>query len=304
MLFQNILNEKYSLLKLEFIKLYEMAFNNQTHPGDLLLVHQNGFYNPEVYEWDNIPEKLSPYMVGPGSEGHSESTHHDFIGHYVNNNTTQEAFEDYLKRVAYDPTKVHETHKLEIDEGISIQTEMLIYLKIWESDAFIKTLYELVRLMKGEPYDWHFKIKESNRDKSATGNRDAILRELVRDQFKSILPIIYEAFKTAFKTQLRNAIAHSQYIILGRHITLNNYVKEDVHAQIRSVSFDEWVNIFHETIIIYSVYNELLTTILKEYGTISMQNNNTFEIRVNKVLPQKETLYRAVEYDPHFRLWR
>jgi len=142
MLFQNLLNEKYRLLKPGFDKLYDLAFQNQTHPGDLLVVHQNGFYNPKVYEWDNIPEKLSPYMMGPGSEGHSENTHHDFIGHYVKNNTTQETLVGYLKRVIYNPAKVHEIHKLEIHEGFSIQTEMLIYLKIWESDAFIKSLYE------------------------------------------------------------------------------------------------------------------------------------------------------------------
>ena len=66
MLFQNLLNKKYRQLKPAFDRLFELAFNNQTHLGDLLLVHQNGFYNPEVYEWDNIPEKLSPYMMDLG----------------------------------------------------------------------------------------------------------------------------------------------------------------------------------------------------------------------------------------------
>jgi len=180
----------------------------------------------------------------------------------VTNNISPESLTDYQQRTTYDPTRVAEIRKIEIEEGFSIQTEMLIYLKIWESDAFIKSLYELTRLMKGEAYDWHFKIKESNRDKEATGNRDTILRQLVRDQFETSIPALYESFKTAFKTQVRNAIAHSQYAILGRYITLNNFVKEDPAAQLRSLSFDEWIDIFHETIIIYSLYNELLTQIM------------------------------------------
>ena len=193
---------------------------------------------------------------------------------------------------------------MEITESFSIQTEMLIYLKIWESDAFIKSLYELARLIKGEPYDWHFKIKESNRDKEATGNRDTILRQLVRDQFETLVPALYASFKIAFKTQVRNAIAHSQYAILGRHITLNNFVKEDPAAQLRSLSFDEWIDIFHETIIIYSLYNELLTKINNEYAHISKQNGNWFEVRVNMEEPDINAIYRRVEYDSVSGMWR
>jgi len=304
MLFQELLNKKYNLLKPVFNELYEMTFKNQTHPGDLLLVHQNGFYNPEVFGWDNIPEKLSPYMMGPDMEGHSEDTHHKFIGNYVTNNITNQTVDDYLIQVSDVSNHLKEVQELEGLESISIQTEMLIYLKIWEADAFIKSFYELALIANGQPYDWHFKIKESNRDKTATGNRDEIIRKLIRDKFEHVLPLLYNSFKSAFKTQIRNAIAHSQYFIYGRQITLNNFVKEDLSSQLKGIPFNQWIDIFHETIIIYSLYNELLTRVLNEYGHLSMQNGNIFEIRVNMKLPEKKTVYRRIEYDPHYKLWR
>lgn len=304
MLFQELLNEKYRLLKPQFDKLYEMAFTNQTHPGDLLLVHQNGFYNPEVLGWNNIPEKLSPYMMGPDIQGHSENTHHSFIGNYVTNNINNQTLDKYLNEVSFVSDRLEEVRRLEAIESLSVQTEMLIYLKIWEADAFIKTFYELALVSNGQAYNWYFKIKESNRDKTATGNRDEIIRKLIRDQFEHKLPVLYNSFKSAFKTQIRNAIAHSQYIINGRHITLNNYVKDDMSAQLRGIPFNQWIDIFHETIIIYSLYNELLTRILNEYAHLSAQNGNAFEIRINIELPEKKTVYRKVEYDSDYKYWR
>lgn len=72
MLFKDILNSKTEKLQPEFDKLFDDILNKQTHDGDLLLCRVNGFYNPEVYSWTNIEEKLSPYMIGPNKEGHSD----------------------------------------------------------------------------------------------------------------------------------------------------------------------------------------------------------------------------------------
>jgi hypothetical protein len=73
-----------------------------------------------------------------------------------------------------------EERQKEIDEltkieSYSIQMEMLIYLKIWEADLFIKKMYQLVRLNEGQAYDWHFGISESNLANGKTGNRDIII---------------------------------------------------------------------------------------------------------------------------------
>jgi hypothetical protein len=126
MIFQDILNQKHQYLQPEFDKLLGLCEQNQTHYGDLLLVHQNGFYHPEVHTWDNIPEKLSPYVLGPSSEGHSEQTHHDFIGRYINENITTQLSKDYLENIKYDPNRIKQIQELENAEAYSIQQEMLI----------------------------------------------------------------------------------------------------------------------------------------------------------------------------------
>lgn len=304
MIFQDILNKKHQTLQPEFDKLLGLCEQNQTHYGDLLLVHQNGFYYPEVHTWDNIPEKLSPYVMGPSSEGHSEHTHHDFIGKYITENIQSQSYEDYLESVKYDTNRISEIQALENAEAYSVQQEMLIYLKIWESDSFIKSFYQLAKIANGEPYDWHFKIKENPSKINSTGSRGEIIRNLIRDRFKAILPKLYNSFEAAYKSQVRNAIAHSQYAALGRYITLNNYDKSSKYNTLPSVQYNDWIDMFHETIVIYSSYNRMLTALLNHYHNIAAMNDNLFEIRINRIDPVITTEYREVNYDPIFKVWR
>ncbi|MBK7342493.1 MAG: hypothetical protein IPJ06_04915 [Saprospiraceae bacterium] len=219
MLFKDKLDDIAKKLAPEFDKLFERVIETQTHDGDLLLFVENGLYNPEVHTWNNLKEKTSPYMFGPSNEGHSWITHYKFIHAYRTNAVTDVSFEEYLEKIEYSQERKDEINFLKENEGQSIQLEMLVYLKIWEADAFIKRFYQIARIANKEDYDWHFKISESTRDINATGNRQTIIRKNIRDKFKNDFPILYEAFKASYNTQLRNSIAHSKYSILGEIFT-------------------------------------------------------------------------------------
>jgi len=304
MLFLDKLKEKEATLRPKFDILFESILKNQTHSADALLINVNGFYNPEVHNWKNITEKLSPYVIGPNSEGLSEQLHYKFIHNYRSNNIAKVHYPEYLKALEYSHDK-----RIEIDEaiefeGTSIQLEMLVYLKIWEADAFIKKFYQATRLLHKEPYDWHFKIKESNRDTAATGNRDNIIRLLVRDKIKTSFPGIYSAFKNAFITQIRNSIAHSKYSFLGRNIHLNNFIASDPASQLKNVPFDQWVNIFHDTIIIYNEYLSLTQKINNHFAQIATGNNNQVEIRINRQDPIETIQFANLEFRPEFQDWK
>ncbi|MEQ7802239.1 hypothetical protein ABDJ41_20755 [Pedobacter sp. ASV1-7] len=303
MLFKNLLDAKYRELQPNFEELYHHILKKQTHDGDLLLVHLNAFYNPEVHTWDNLDEKMSPYMFGPSHEGHSEHTHHDFIGEYVKHNVSAVIYSDYLKSVEYSEDRRKEIDDLNFDESITIQTEMLIYIKIWESDTFIKKFFQLANLLEGKPYDWHYKLMTTSREKGATGTRDVIIRNKIRDKFKGVIPRLYSAFKNTYNFQVRNSIAHSQYSILGRHIQLNNYVKEDPYSQLRVLSFEEWTDRFHETLVLYTLYHELLNTVNENYGKVVSGMGDVFSIRISRKAPVEEVEYKDIHYREFFKDW-
>ena len=236
MLFNDILNQKYKILRPQFEQLNQLILQKQSHDCDLLLIHLNAFYNPEVHNWNNLEKRTSPYMFGPNHEGHSENTHHDYIGEYIKHNLSSKSSVEYLKDLEYSELRRKEIDVLNFKESISIQTEMLIYLKIWESDIFIKKFYQLANLLEERAYDWHYKLSTTSRSTGTTGTRDLIIRKKIRDKFKTLLPELYNAFKNTYNFQIRNSIAHSQYSILGRHIQLNNYVKEDPYSQLRALT--------------------------------------------------------------------
>lgn len=286
----------------EFDRLFDDILKNQTDQGDLLLVRINGFYDAEIHNW-NIGKKMSPYVIGPSKAGHSEGLHYEFIHDYRTQNLLQQTHEDYLKQLEWNPDKKAERDILISQEEKSVQLEMLIYLKIWESDMFIKKYYQIVRLVHGEPYDWHFLIQESSRGEKGTGNRDTIIRELIRNRLKDKYPEIYKAFKDAFRTQIRNSIAHSKYSFQSRNIHPNNDIKDDPFAQIRNVPFDEWIDMFHNTMLLYNESIRFMKKIGELYSAAAQNNNLQFPIRITRKDPEEKTEYELLSHRVQFNDW-
>lgn len=303
MIFKDKLEEKGRLIKSEIDKLLDIAWKNQAHVGDLLLLHINGFYQEDTLIWnENHPEnKLNPHVIGPGSEGHSEQAHYSFIHKYRTTNISEYTYPEYLKLHEWTQERKEEIDKLVDIEETSIQLEMLIYLKFWEADMIIKKLYQFTRILNGEHYDWYFKICESNRDKLCTGTRQDIIRKKIRDKIKSHSKILYQVIKDTYKTQIRNSIAHSNYSFLGRNIHLNNFIKDDPHSNISSLSFDEWVDIFHNTIVLHNEYIRMNNLINEHYAQIAKKHNNIMEILITEKDGKQYPLY--IEYRPEWKDW-
>jgi len=303
MLFKSILNKKTASVQSEFDRFFLDILKNQTHTGDLLLIDINGYYNPEVKSWRSPDNKMCPYMFGPNKEGHSQFLHHQFIGEYLKKSILEQPYEEYVKQHEYSQERFNEISELQKLEGDSIQYEMLMYLKIWEADLFIKQFYQLVRLSEGLEYDWHFSIWESNRDNDATGKRHEIIRKRIRNKIEKKYPEIYAAIKCAFNTQIRNSIAHSKYSMIGRYIHLNNYIADDDASQIKVVSFDEWVDLMHNTLVIYSQLTRILNCAGEFYRKFQEERKGIMEIRINRKDMVPATEFRMLKYRPEWDDW-
>ncbi|KAA9338852.1 hypothetical protein [Adhaeribacter soli] len=179
---------------------------------------------------------------------------------------------------------------------------MLIYLKFWEGDLFIKKLYQFTRLLLGEHYDWYFKISDSPKDKNtSTGKRHEIIREKVRDLLKGISPIIYNLLKDSYIPQLRNSIAHSNYSFLGRAIHLNNDDKNSKFPQLTGISFDSWIDIFHKTLVLHHQLLKMDYMINDYYSKIYLMDNSPLPILITEKNGMQYEL--PIEYDKDFNRW-
>jgi hypothetical protein len=301
MLFKDILDKKTQIMGAEFDRLFDIILKKQKHSGDLLLVLLNGFFDPNLRKWSD--GALSPYTFGPNKEGHSEWLHYQFIHQYRTTHLAPETHPEFLKRFEWSPERSKEIEELREFEGTTIQLEMLVYLKIWEADSFIKRFYQLANLLNELPYDWHFKIAESSRDKDATGSRQDILRKLIRDRFKNEFPAIYDAFKSSYKIQVRNSIAHSNYSFLSRTIQLNNEIEGDQNCSLKVLGFDEWIDLFHDTMVIYNQYIKIKNKIGEYYSELANRNGRRMEVLITK----KETVINQIpellRYIPETNRW-
>jgi hypothetical protein len=283
MLFVDILKKYENPINESFDKLVETALSNQSHPGDMLIWVENGFYNEDVLKFKGRNNMtLNPHVVGPGEIGHSESAHYRFIHQYRQAYLSDIPYADYITKHEYSPERREEIEKLVEFEESTINLEMLVYLKFWESDSILKKLYELVRIANSETYDWYFKIAESNRDPDATGTRQDIVRKMIRDRIKDKCPDLYEAIKFSYKTQIRNAIAHSKYSFQQRNIHLHNFIEQDQHSQISNIPFDEWIEIFHKTILIHNQYIHAHNRVREHYKRLAEQSDNLFPILITE----------------------
>lgn len=312
MIFHDLLNQKFQQLKPDFDKLLEEALKRQTHPADLLLVTINGVYdyNPPFIE--ELGGQMMPFKLGPDREGISFTTHHEFMGKFIEKNIISDKdYKEYTKEVEWSADRQEEIDNLRDGEAYTIQMEMLLYLKMWESDAFIKQLYQLVQLTHGKDYDWHFKIDNNEKVEGeiVTGKREEIIRKKVRDKTKKSYPNLYSALKNAFVSQLRNAIAHSQYSLFGSHIQLNNYKEGSKGSPFPAFSFDEWTNKFHDSLVIYSLVGHLINRVNELYSELAKETDNLLSVRAKRIIREGEKFKHIAEehliqYNPDQKRWR
>jgi hypothetical protein len=293
MIFAEKYETLYPKIASEFDTLLASAFQKQPHPGELLILYNNGFYNEEMeYHNKKFGSNYLTYTIGNRGENFSETAHNDFIQKFRVNNFTPYNYDEYLK--LYEINKLSNDERKEFleFETSTIQMEMLCYLKFWESDDIMTKLYQFVRLLNGKRYDWKFRIQKFPNEKNTNGTIGKIIRENIRDEIKSVSPILYDLILNSYSSQIRNSIAHSNYSFLGNQIWLNNFSENpNNHSPKHSISFDEWNIIFNNTLVLHSTYMDLKNKINQKYLEISLNTNDMIEVLIPEVSKNDSTCY-------------
>ena len=80
MIFRDLLLELKDGVTAAVEELFSAAWVHQTHPQDLLLIDQHGFFWLELAKSRPAgPNQLSPYVIGPDHIGLAEETLYEFI---------------------------------------------------------------------------------------------------------------------------------------------------------------------------------------------------------------------------------
>lgn len=268
-------------ISVEMDALLNRAFNSQPHSAELLILYANGAYDSE----------MKRFLIGPDIIGISEQTHYDFINSYRYLNKLLPSFQDYDQLFKNGLTD--ELRQVEQEETFIIQLEMLIYLKFWEADFYIKWFAQLMRLVDGQFYDWSFQ----------SGKRKQIWNKQVIDRLSPISESLNDIFTKGYIPQLRNSIAHSNYSIFGRHIQLNNDpIRKEQPADRTVLSIARWTDIFHITVSLHDEHVRINNIICDHYAKQLTDECDTITIVMHN--PKGERFTARLEYLSRWQDWR
>lgn len=139
-----------------------------------------------------------------------------------------------------------------VDSKGSLTLEMMMYTHIWESKNFLKQLKRLLDLCLSNSFDWNVEVPDPENGDS----KQKFIREKIRDGFQSKNLDIANIIKKGYRSQFRNAFAHSEYSFgfNSETIELYNY-KQDSYT-VKSITIDEWTNYFcHSFLLNYHIIN-------------------------------------------------
>lgn len=207
---------------------FEFAKKNEKDKNDYFLFLCNAAYI-ERYE----DSQMNPYVIDNRRDILIDEHRHDFLTKYLK---TQYSFSQFNTS----------------DSKESLTIEMMMYTHIWESKNFLKQLIKLLDLCLSKEYNWKFEISDSGNGDS----KQKLIRDTIREKFKSKNLEIADIIKNGYRSQFRNAFAHSDYSfgINDEKIDLHNYKPNSYEVQ--SVTIDEWTNFFcHSFLLNYHLPN-------------------------------------------------
>lgn len=249
MLYLDALNKFAPFVEQAINSLFDKAFEQQSHPSDLLIIIENGFYK-ESPPINGV--QMSPYVIGPGIQYWDEQTQFEFYDSYRRNVVD--------RGTAFEKAKEEDKEKY---IKMSIHLELMVFLKFWESDRFTKMLLMLVKLAKGEAYDWHFDFNNVYGPNKRTGKREKkgrsyVLEDLIKEGSEEVCPLFSMLMQDCYSDQIRNAVAHSQFSMSQSHIGFSNYEPDKTYHQLRSISFEKWEE---HIVMVVLLYNAIIGNI-------------------------------------------
>lgn len=266
-------------------ELFRKAYKYQVNDTDLLLVLENGTkqdYSPEQLKRLNI----TPYLIGPELIGLRYNDFYKFINEYRKIVLKKSDFEEELN-------KQHSDRNYII--YYTIEHELLIYLKFWETDLILRRLYNLSRLARGLKYDWEYHQDFFN-------DRRRLVREEIQENLKPITPRFCNLLDDIYNRQIRNAVGHSQYYFLYDSIHFTNK-NENPHYKLNAITLKDWEILFHKNILFYNYLIYYYNFYSKKYQDLALDKQYGLLISFPEVNELGNDKIGWVKYDKNYSRW-
>jgi hypothetical protein len=256
--------EKFEPIILDAVdELFQHCIKKEIRPNEFLIFLENGHVNNALEE----NSRFSKYVIGQGEEGINDADRMAFVEWFLSI--------PFEKRYAL-AKNLQEKHDI---RKISTSLSMMVYTHFWESKVFQRTLRLLALLSEGKDYDWELVC----RPKKTYG----FIRDNIRNVFQAQRLKIYDIIKKCYRSQVRNAFAHSDYHLTHDRVYLDNYNPQEEHS-IKYLKNEE----FDELIIMTILIHHCITIKVDEYREKLGKENPDREI----FIPENGGENRKIHY--------
>lgn len=222
-------------------ELFDHCIEKQTRENDFLLFLENGHLNP-----GENPDDMNSYWIGQGHAGMRDRDRMAFVDWFI-----QIPFERLVSEAK------NKQEEFEIRQQ-STSLSMMLYTHFWESKVFLRRLRLLAILCEGKEYDWNLVVRPKE--------TYTFIKNEIRGVFENHGLKIYEIIKRTYKSQLRNAFAHSDYYLSGGKVYLENYDKTKPWS-IEHITFGEFDEIISLTLLIHHALVTKIDDYKKKLGS-------------------------------------
>lgn len=230
-----------SEIELAIDELYETAKKNEKNKNDYILFLARSFYDTEIDK-----TKFNPWILDHALEELIDRHRVDFLLQYLNH---QYSFQT----------------ENSADSKFTLSIELMIYTHLWESKHNLVNFKKIADLCDSKEYNWNVQVPGDSKYKFVKNIQDIFQKHNLK---------IYDIFKDCYKSQLRNAFAHSLYhfSLNGHSIILENYKKPEY--PLKGLTFDEWTVVFLKSALIQNFYHNKFSSEIealeagKEYEVI------------------------------------
>ncbi|QSS96682.1 hypothetical protein [Psychroflexus sp. ALD_RP9] len=221
-------------------EVFEFAKNHEKNQNDYILFLSRSKYEPKYENNDRV----TPWLLDHALDEILDRDRVDFLLEHLNSQYNFRAINTS-------------------DSKFSLTMELMIYTHLWESKRNLAMFKKLADLCDSKPYDFNVKVP-------SRGKYDFVVNN-IRNVFEKHQLKIYDIIKYAYRSQLRNAFAHSVYHfgLNETDIVLENY--DPPNSPIERLPFDEWTKIFLKSALlqnfIFNKFNQEIEDLepLKEY---------------------------------------
>lgn len=142
--------------------------------------------------------------------------------------------------------------------SFDINLQMMIYTHIWESKLFLKRLKRMAYILANKGYLWDVPVVTINRNNKEINIRKG---QLIKDDIFPLLEKnnerVYSFFSTCYDSNLRNAFAHSMYMIDIEQQCITTINSEFDNFE-KKISFNDWEKSFLKIALFSALFPKIL----------------------------------------------